>query len=237
MYCYRRRGHNEGDEPAFTQPVLYRAIEQRRSVRESYLEHLLLLGEITREEADRIADERRATLEQELSVARSRRVRRRAPESLPASGRVTSAAAKPDVDEVDTGVDARAAVATCSTAQTQLPADFHPHPKIERLLEARREMAARRARRWIGRRPRRWPSPAWPTTASACADAARTARAARSASGTPCCTTTKTATRYTPLQHLGAGPGAGRDLQQPALRDGRAGLRIRLQPRLPRRRW
>jgi 2-oxoglutarate dehydrogenase E1 component len=39
MYCYRRRGHNEGDEPAFTQPVLYRAIEKRKPVREGYLEH------------------------------------------------------------------------------------------------------------------------------------------------------------------------------------------------------
>ncbi len=45
MYCYRRRGHNEGDEPAFTQPVLYQAIDERKSVRDSYLDHLLELGE------------------------------------------------------------------------------------------------------------------------------------------------------------------------------------------------
>src|SRR6266699_4472997 len=55
MYCYRRLGHNEGDEPSFTQPVLYRAIERRKSVREGYLEHLLRLEGVTREEADAIA--------------------------------------------------------------------------------------------------------------------------------------------------------------------------------------
>ncbi len=61
MYCYRRRGHNESDEPSFTQPVMYRAIEQRTGVRDSYLERLLALGEITREEADRIAAEETRT--------------------------------------------------------------------------------------------------------------------------------------------------------------------------------
>ena len=51
MFGYRRLGHNEGDEPSFTQPVLYRAIEQRKSVREGYLDHLLALGELSRQEA------------------------------------------------------------------------------------------------------------------------------------------------------------------------------------------
>src|ERR1043165_2742340 len=72
MYCYRRRGHNESDEPAFTQPLLYKAIEARKSVREGYLEHLLRLGGITRDEADKIAIVRRDHLEHELSVARTR---------------------------------------------------------------------------------------------------------------------------------------------------------------------
>ena len=44
MYGYRRHGHNEGDEPAFTQPVLYRAIRARKSVRDGYLDNLLKIG-------------------------------------------------------------------------------------------------------------------------------------------------------------------------------------------------
>src|SRR3954464_11087740 len=67
MYGYRRLGHNESDEPTFTQPVLYRAIAERKSVREGYLDHLLQLGEVTREEADDIAAKRREALEKELS--------------------------------------------------------------------------------------------------------------------------------------------------------------------------
>src|SRR5690606_6978724 len=70
MYCYRRRGHNEGDEPAFTQPLLYAAVRSRTPVREAYLEHLLKLGGVEREEADQIAREREERLEQALSEAR-----------------------------------------------------------------------------------------------------------------------------------------------------------------------
>ena len=47
MYAYRRWGHNEADEPSFTQPLVYKAIEQRPSVRDSYLKHLLELGKVT----------------------------------------------------------------------------------------------------------------------------------------------------------------------------------------------
>src|SRR5207244_4611155 len=49
VYGYRRLGHNHGDDPAFTQPALYRAIAKRKPVREGYLDHLLELGGVTRE--------------------------------------------------------------------------------------------------------------------------------------------------------------------------------------------
>jgi 2-oxoglutarate dehydrogenase E1 component len=67
MYCYRRLGHNETDEPSFTQPRLYRAIQARKSVREAYLERLLAMKGVTAEEADAIAEQRRQQLENELS--------------------------------------------------------------------------------------------------------------------------------------------------------------------------
>ncbi|HWP35424.1 MAG TPA: 2-oxoglutarate dehydrogenase E1 component [Thermodesulfobacteriota bacterium] len=138
MYCYRRRGHNETDEPSFTQPLLYREIERRQSVREGYLAHLLRLGGVTREEADRIAAARREELEQELSAARR--------ESLPLSdslgGIWSSYQGGPErtAPEVETGMD-RGRLAALLEALTRLPDDFHPHPKLVRWLEQRREMA------------------------------------------------------------------------------------------------
>ncbi|MBX7168625.1 MAG: 2-oxoglutarate dehydrogenase E1 component [Pirellulales bacterium] len=140
MYCYRRYGHNEGDEPAFTQPMLYRAIENRKSVREGYLEHLLSHGEVTREEADQIAEQQRSNLVRELSVARSESYLRR-PE-IP-SGIWSEYHGGPDhlSEEVTTGTS-RQRLAGLLQRLTQLPADFHPHPKIVRWLKARADMAA-----------------------------------------------------------------------------------------------
>ena len=71
MYCYRRYGHNETDEPAFTQPLMYEAIRKRKSVRDGYFENIEKLGELTKVDADRIAVERRQVLEDELTIARS----------------------------------------------------------------------------------------------------------------------------------------------------------------------
>src|SRR5208282_541539 len=58
MFCYRKYGHNEGDEPRFTQPVMYALIDQKPTVRNVYVDRLVAAGHITREEADTIAQER-----------------------------------------------------------------------------------------------------------------------------------------------------------------------------------
>jgi len=138
MYCYRRRGHNEGDEPSFTQPALYRSIERRKPVREGYLEHLLKLGGVTAEEADQIAVRRRNHLELELTVARSRSQTM----VVPGAGVWAHYHGGPEkrAQEVETGVP-RERLQELLEKQTQLPADFHAHTKIERLLETRRQMA------------------------------------------------------------------------------------------------
>jgi 2-oxoglutarate dehydrogenase complex dehydrogenase (E1) component-like enzyme len=52
MICYRRRGHNEGDEPSFTQPLMYKMIDAKRSTRTLYTEALVGRGDLTPEEAD-----------------------------------------------------------------------------------------------------------------------------------------------------------------------------------------
>jgi len=147
MYGYRRLGHNEGDEPAFTQPLLYAAISERKSVRDGYLGHLLSLGEVTREEADAIGVERRQYLEKELSQAR-RSDYVRTTDWLGGYWQGFSGGVEEDVRDVQTGYDAERLVELV-TGLTRLPEDFHPHPKIVRLLDQRREMAA-------GKRPVDW---------------------------------------------------------------------------------
>lgn len=139
MYCYRRRGHNETDEPSFTHPLLYRAIRERKSVREGYLEHLLALGGTTREQADFIADQLRENLEHGLSVARAKDYAPK-PEVYTGVwfGYYGGLAAK--ADHPKTAVDALQ-LSDMLQRLTKLPADFKLHPKLERTMEARRAMA------------------------------------------------------------------------------------------------
>ena len=138
MYCFRRRGHNEADEPAFTQPALYRVIERRPSVHESYLEKLLKLGDVSREEAMRIADEHRAKLDAELSVAKSDDYVHKSDVggvwSFYVGGREREAA------EVDTGVR-RETLQHLLKRLVDLPDGFQPHSKIQKFLESRLQMA------------------------------------------------------------------------------------------------
>jgi 2-oxoglutarate dehydrogenase E1 component len=139
MYGYRRLGHNEGDEPSFTQPVLYRAIDRRKPVREGYLEHLLKLNGVTREEADRISERRRSMLEKELSEARSKSYRPPLKE-VETIWRGYFGGPEAEVPEAHTAV-ASERLAELLEKQTQLPPGFKPHPKIVRFLEARRAMS------------------------------------------------------------------------------------------------
>ncbi|MEX2644010.1 MAG: 2-oxoglutarate dehydrogenase E1 component [Acetobacterales bacterium] len=69
MYCYRRFGHNEGDEPAFTQPLMYERINSHRSVRETYAKQLVDEGVLTQAQADEIDSGFRSQLEQEFDAA------------------------------------------------------------------------------------------------------------------------------------------------------------------------
>ena len=136
MYGYRRLGHNEGDEPTFTQPVLYRAIANRKPVREGYVEHLLKLGGVTQQEADEIAAKRRELLEKELSQSQ----KESAPEPKRATGSKIVGGPEPAKDDVETGVP-REKLAEWLEALTRVPSDFHPHPKLKKFLEGRQQMA------------------------------------------------------------------------------------------------
>ncbi len=139
MWCYRRMGHNEGDEPRYTQPLMYERIDRHRTTREIYADNLVGRKDITREEADRIrveADETYASLQQTMQSALD------ATRLLEVTGEMVSANLD-DIgspfDPVETGVersvlDHIAAV----THLARLPEGFTPHPKLVRQLESRR---------------------------------------------------------------------------------------------------
>jgi 2-oxoglutarate dehydrogenase E1 component len=63
LVCYRRRGHNEGDDPSFTQPLMYNLIEQKGSVRRRYTEQLIGRGDISPADADEVMEKFRSRLE------------------------------------------------------------------------------------------------------------------------------------------------------------------------------
>ena len=137
MYGYRRLGHNETDEPAFTQPLLYRKIAGRPNIRESYLGHLLGLKSIPQTEADKILAECHAKLEQQLEAAHADQC-----EPVPEPRIVWRGyiGGPEPADEPGTGMETGTLSALLHKL-TGLPTGFHIHAKLERGLVTRREMA------------------------------------------------------------------------------------------------
>jgi 2-oxoglutarate dehydrogenase E1 component len=147
LYCYRRYGHNEGDEPEFTQPLMYRAIKAKQSVREVYLQRLTSLGEITVAEAERIAAERRAVLDQNMAEARRNNFKK-SKNTLGGVWLDYRGGRDTEVPRIQAKTEAKE-LEQLLTRLCQLPQGFSAHPKIERLLAQRLEMAR-------GERPLDW---------------------------------------------------------------------------------
>ncbi|MDJ0762628.1 MAG: 2-oxoglutarate dehydrogenase E1 component [Myxococcota bacterium] len=143
MYCYRRRGHNESDDPTFTQPLMYKKIAQRPTVQESYTQHLLSLGGLTRDEADEIQQDQLAHLESEFKNTDARDS-----EQFPARPN----AFEPKWDKyhgttgsevagaVDTGV-AEDVLQSLLDRLTTIPPGLKAHKKIIKILATRKSMA------------------------------------------------------------------------------------------------
>jgi 2-oxoglutarate dehydrogenase E1 component len=128
LVCYRRHGHNEGDDPSYTQPLMYRAIAARRSVRKVYVETLVKRGAITLERAEALLAEYQEQLQRKLDATRAH---------APAAVRVP----RPPVPRgVLPHVETGAARATLDAVMAQLrayPEGFSVHPKLLKQLEAR----------------------------------------------------------------------------------------------------
>lgn len=147
MYGYRRRGHNEGDEPSFTQPLLYKAIAKRKPVREAYLEHLLAQGGVKAEEAEAIAEQRKEHLEAELSAARSDGFIH-AVDGMRGVWASIKGGPENQVEPADTAVE-RERLTAILEKLSKTPQEFHPDSRIARMLEQRHAMAQ-------GERPLDW---------------------------------------------------------------------------------
>ncbi|MGH9156406.1 MAG: multifunctional oxoglutarate decarboxylase/oxoglutarate dehydrogenase thiamine pyrophosphate-binding subunit/dihydrolipoyllysine-residue succinyltransferase subunit [Acidimicrobiales bacterium] len=133
MWCYRRFGHNEGDEPSFTQPQMYERIERRRSVRKLYTEALVKRGDITLAEAERALEDFSARLQTALDETRS--------SAPPKPTSLVSATPVPVAPSPETGVD-RAVLDAIAAATHTAPDGFVVHPKLARQLEARAALYA-----------------------------------------------------------------------------------------------
>ncbi len=208
MYCYRRRGHNEGDEPSFTQPVMSRVIKARPTVRDNYLRSLLELGELTEVDASEIERSRKEILERAFrdSKGETVRVRQDRPGALGPIWRSFKGGLDADVPPVDTAVDAERLgellLRTC-----EVPDGFVLHPKLVRLLDQRRAMAR-------GERPLDWSAGEALAIASLAAEGVRVRLTGQdSERGTfshrhAMLHDFETGERYMPLQHLAVDQGA-----------------------------
>ncbi|MHB8663475.1 MAG: multifunctional oxoglutarate decarboxylase/oxoglutarate dehydrogenase thiamine pyrophosphate-binding subunit/dihydrolipoyllysine-residue succinyltransferase subunit [Acidimicrobiales bacterium] len=129
MVCYRLHGHNEGDDPSFTQPIMYERIKSHRSVRLIYTETLIKRGDLTIEEAERAMDDFNGRLQSALEETRSS-----------APPRLTALPAAPDpaalLPPVDTAVT-REVLDRIAAALHAYPDGFTVHPKLERVFTNR----------------------------------------------------------------------------------------------------
>ncbi len=132
MLCYRRHGHNEADDPSYTQPLMYKRIDARRSVRKLYTESLVKRGDISLEDAEAALDDFQQRLQAALDATRSQApsspvIARPAPPPLGVLPHVPTGVPRPVLDDV-------------FAALNTTPDGFQVHPKLEKQFEARRQM-------------------------------------------------------------------------------------------------
>src|SRR5256884_7485326 len=139
MYCYRRYGHNEGDEPAFTQPDLYAKIDKLPSVAQLYKRELLESGALTDDDAASLETEFGLRLEMTLDNVKALE-KQKANEQ--AKFKESTAVFQPEYTSspVSTAINQKA-LKTIVDALTRVPDDFNVQPKIKRIiLEHRRKV-------------------------------------------------------------------------------------------------
>ncbi|WP_134322531.1 multifunctional oxoglutarate decarboxylase/oxoglutarate dehydrogenase thiamine pyrophosphate-binding subunit/dihydrolipoyllysine-residue succinyltransferase subunit [Cumulibacter soli] len=137
MLCYRRRGHNEGDDPSMTQPLMYDVIDAKRSVRKLYTEALVGRGDITMDEATEALQDFQKRLEQVFVETR---------EAAPPSG-TKPAMPRRDDSEVDTAVSPEI-LKRIGDVHVAYPDGFTVHPKLQKVVERRAAMVTQGGIDW-----------------------------------------------------------------------------------------
>ncbi len=133
MLCYRRRGHNEGDDPSMTQPGMYDVIDTKRGVRKTYTEALIGRGDISMKEAEDALRDYQGQLERVFNEVRELEKHAIEPsESVEADQQTPKG--------LNTAVD-KAVLARIGDAHLAAPEGFNVHPRVQPVLEKRREMA------------------------------------------------------------------------------------------------
>ena len=133
MVCYRRHGHNEGDDPSYTQPLMYKAISDRRSVRKLYVETLVRRGDITIEEAEQALSDFHGKLQTALDETRSQD-----PGDVKAARPPKPVGVLP---HIPTGVE-RSRLDEIFAKLTDYPEGFTVHPKLAKQFDTRAKMYA-----------------------------------------------------------------------------------------------
>ncbi|MCB0941121.1 MAG: multifunctional oxoglutarate decarboxylase/oxoglutarate dehydrogenase thiamine pyrophosphate-binding subunit/dihydrolipoyllysine-residue succinyltransferase subunit, partial [Mycobacterium sp.] len=133
MLCYRRRGHNEGDDPSMTQPAMYDVIDTKRGVRKSYTESLIGRGDISMKEAEDALRDYQGQLERVFNEVRDLEKYQPEPSESVESDQVIPTG-------MTTGVD-KALLARIGDAHLAFPEGFTVHPRVQPVLDKRREMA------------------------------------------------------------------------------------------------
>ncbi|WP_030816751.1 multifunctional oxoglutarate decarboxylase/oxoglutarate dehydrogenase thiamine pyrophosphate-binding subunit/dihydrolipoyllysine-residue succinyltransferase subunit [Streptomyces sp. NRRL F-2799] len=131
LICYRRRGHNESDNPAFTQPLMYDLIDKKRSVRKLYTESLIGRGDITLEEAEQALQDYQGQLEKVFTEVRE-------VTSQPAQGE-----SQPPKDGFPTAVPTAISaevVKRIAESQVNVPDNITVHPRLQPQLQRRAAM-------------------------------------------------------------------------------------------------
>ena len=137
MFCYRRHGHNEGDEPMFTQPLMYKRIQSHPSALEIYAKKLIAEGVVTDGEVEKMKHDWRARLDAELEASQSYKSNK----ADWLDGRWAGfkvAETSDDPRRGNTGVDLKV-LKNIGAKITTAPQGFHLHRTIQRFLDARRK--------------------------------------------------------------------------------------------------